>query len=50
MRTIGIDTGGTFTDLTLYDEDCEVIRVTKIPPHDRRGPCSKCLSIWMTRP
>ncbi len=36
MRTIGIDTGGTFTDLTLYDDETGTIQVRKIPstPHD----------------
>jgi len=31
MRAIGIDTGGTFTDLTLYDDRTGTIHATKVP-------------------
>ena len=31
MHTIGIDTGGTFTDLALHDDTNGTIRVTKVP-------------------
>ena len=31
MSLVGIDTGGTFTDLVFYDEDEERIEVSKIP-------------------
>jgi N-methylhydantoinase A/oxoprolinase/acetone carboxylase beta subunit len=35
MRTIGVDIGGTFTDLMLYDSDSGAVHVHKVPstPH-----------------
>ena len=36
MKWLGIDTGGTFTDLVLYDEETGALTIDKVPstPHD----------------
>src|SRR5215469_3039065 len=31
MQWLGIDVGGTFTDLVLYDQDSGSIRIEKVP-------------------
>ena len=31
MRTVGVDIGGTFTDLMLYDSESEAVHVHKVP-------------------
>ena len=31
MNSIGIDSGGTFTDLAVYDEESRTVRVMKVP-------------------
>lgn len=31
MRAVGVDIGGTFTDLVLYDSDADAIHVHKVP-------------------
>ncbi|MAP40297.1 MAG: hypothetical protein CL879_11880 [Dehalococcoidia bacterium] len=36
MTIIGIDTGGTFTDVTAYEPDTGAITVTKVPSNPGR--------------
>ena len=33
MHWIGVDVGGTFTDVVVYDEDTGVLEVAKSPTH-----------------